>query len=974
MSDHAQMANESLAPPHVHQVCHAFEAAWKAGQPHRIEQYLKDTAPSLRAQVFRELLQLDLAYRVRHNEKPTLEEYRVRFPEEGDLIRDAFRDTPTGAGMTQPGALPAEFPAAESASEPAVDWPAVPGYEILGQLAPGGMGVVYRARQVGLNRKVALKMIRTGVHAGPQERARFRVEAEAVASLSHPHIVQIHDYGDWNGMPYLAMEFAEGGSLAQRLAGGPLPLGPAAELVETLARAAQFIHDRGLIHRDLKPANVLLTAQGVAKLADFGLAKRLDHDSGLTRTQAVLGTASYMAPEQAAGDKQALGPAADVYALGAILYEVLTGRPPFRAETRELTIHQVLSEEPLPPTQLRPEVPPELEAICLKCLEKEPGQRFASAVALAEDLRCYRNGEPTSIQPFAAFERHARLARRAGYEILDMLGAGIRGIVYKARHLALKRTVALTMIATPGRVDPARLAHLRAEAEAVAKLDHPNLVEVYDFGEHDGEPYLATEYLEGGSLADGFAGPLKPAEQTAALVETLARGLHHAHLAGIVHGSLKPSKVLLGSDGTCKITGFGLAGSTRGFLGLSSYMAPEQVEDRPEAAGPATDVYALGAMLYELVTGRPPVLADTVRDTLEQVRRAKPEPPRHWRPEVPRDLEAICLKCLEKEPAQRYPSAAALAEDLRRFRSGEVLFIDDLDDWGQQKRWARRAGYEILEVLGHGRDGFSYKARQLAFDRIVFLKRLTARDRFLPAAKARFRREAYLLARLRHPNFVQLYDQGEQNDLSYFAREFVDGPSLEEKAMAGALLAASLSPFPHQAGGDGAVRTVAGLVESLARALQAAHVQGTVHGGLNPDIVRLTPAGVPKITSFRRPRLPGTDSDLACPETDIRRLIGYLAPEQLERRHRSLDQATDIYALGAILYTLLTGQPLFLGPTLQETLQQIRSQPPVPPRHWQPAIPSEMETICLECLEKQPGRRPASAQTLADQLRQFLAR
>jgi len=461
MSDQAWRLSQSLPPdqgPHVDQVCHAFEAAWKASQRPAIEQYLPDMPLSARAVLLRELLRLDLAYRGRCNEKPTPEEYRLRFPEEGDLIRAVFRDMPTAAATSRPSPVPSVSAAIGPAREPAADWPAVPGYEILRQLTPGGMGVVYRARQVNLKRTVALKMIRTGVHAGPEERARFRVEAEAVASLSHPHIIQIHDCGEWNGMPYLAMEFAEGGSLAQRLAGRPLPPAQAAELVETLARAVQFVHERGLIHRDLKPANILLTDQGIPKLADFGLAKRLDQDQGLTRTQAVLGTASYLAPEQAAGDKHALGPAADVYALGAILYEVLTGQPPFRAETYELTIHQVLSEEALPPTQLRPEVPAELEAICLKCLEKEPGRRFVSALALAEDLRRYQNREPISIQSKGAFEWHARLARRAGYEILDILGAGVRGIVYKARDISLKRTVALKMIAARGRRDAAWLA------------------------------------------------------------------------------------------------------------------------------------------------------------------------------------------------------------------------------------------------------------------------------------------------------------------------------------------------------------------------------------------------------------------------------------------------------------------------------------------------------------------------------------
>jgi serine/threonine protein kinase len=955
-----------LASP-VEAVCHAFEAAWKAGQRPAIEDYLQDTPVSAHAALFRELLRLDLAYRGRGDEQRTLKEYHARFPDQADLIQAVFRDMPTRETTPRLSSFAGVSSAAEPGQEPAAAWPTVPGYDILGQLPPGGMGVVYRARQIGLKRTIALKMIRTGVHADPQERARFRVEAEAIASLSHPHIIQIYDCGECSGMPYFAMEFAEGGNLAQRLAGRPLPAAKAAELLETLAGAVQFIHEHGLIHRDLKPANVLLTDQGVPKLADFGLAKRLDQDLGLTRTRAVLGTASYLAPEQAAGDKRALSLAADVYALGAILYEMLTGQPPFQAETFEATIHQVLSEEVVPPSKLRPDVPAELEAICLKCLEKDPGHRFVSARALAEDLRRYQNGEPISIPSFGAFEWHARSARRAGYELLDILGAGIGGIVYKARHLSLQRTVAIKMIAVRGRLEPARLAGLRAEIEAVAQLHHPNIVEVYDFGEQNGEPYIAKEYVAGGNLAE-FAGLLKPAEQTAALVETLARAVHHAHQQGVVHGRLKLSKVLLGTDGTVKISGFGLArvlgdamptaAPDRWYSGLSSCLAPEQVADLTGAPDPATDVYALGAMLYELLSGRPPVLADTIRDTLEQVRFGKPEPPRQWRPEVPRELEAICLKCLEKEPAQRYPSAAALSEDLRRFRSGEVLFIDNLDDLAHQERWARRAGYEILEVLGRGREGFSYKACQVAHDRIVVLKRITAQDRFVPAAKARFRREPHLLARLHHPNIVHLYDQGEQNDLSYFAREYVDGRSLAERA--------AEAPLP--------ARSAAELAESLSRAIQAAHAQGVVHGGLNPAIVRLTRAGVPKITSFRRaPRL-GSDSDGARPENEIRRLASYLAPEQLENSSRALTPASDVYALGAILYTLLTGLPPFLGPTLQATQEQVLSQVPHPPRRWQPTIPSELEAICMKCLQKQPDQRPASARDLADELSAYLAR
>jgi hypothetical protein len=291
-------------------------------------------------------------------------------------------------------------------------WPQVPGYEILGVLGRGGMGVVYQARQVGLGRLVALKMILAGTHAGPDEVARFRREAEAAARLQHPHIVQIHEIGVHNGLPYFSLEHVEGGSLAQKLAGTPLPARQAAKLVETLARAVHTAHQRGIVHRDLKPGNILLTGDGTPKVADFGLAKRLDDPAGQTATGAILGTPSYMAPEQAGGKHRQIGPAADVYALGAILNDVLTGRPPFKAATSMETVYQVLHEEPAPPSRLQPKLPRDLETICLKCLEKAPGQRYATAQALAEDLRRFLDNEPITARPAGTMERAWKWARR----------------------------------------------------------------------------------------------------------------------------------------------------------------------------------------------------------------------------------------------------------------------------------------------------------------------------------------------------------------------------------------------------------------------------------------------------------------------------------------------------------------------------------------------------------------------------------
>jgi serine/threonine protein kinase/photosystem II stability/assembly factor-like uncharacterized protein len=269
--------------------------------------------------------------------------------------------------------------------------PTIPGYEFLGELGRGGMGVVYRARQLSLNRLVALKMLLAS-RAGPDELARFRREAEAVARLRHPNFVHVYDIGEQDGRPFFSQEFVDGGSLAGKLAGAPQPPRQAAELLETLARAMHRAHQGGIVHRDLKPANVLLMADGTPKITDFGLAKQLrtepdTPDYPQTQTGAILGTPSYMAPEQALGLVSAVGPATDVYALGAILYEMLTGRPPFRADTTLETLHQVATHKPVPPSRLQPQVPSELEAVCLRCLEKESARRYASAEDLADDLR-----------------------------------------------------------------------------------------------------------------------------------------------------------------------------------------------------------------------------------------------------------------------------------------------------------------------------------------------------------------------------------------------------------------------------------------------------------------------------------------------------------------------------------------------------------------------------------------------------------
>jgi len=415
-------------------LCERFEGVWIAGRRPRLEELLAECDGTERAALLHELLLLELDYRRRRGEQPAPREYEERFPDDVVLVRATFaairtsltltasgRESTPGSRYHLPHVPPHQAPTTLERTEPKKPssqarlpdspFPKLPGYEILEELGRGGMGVVYKARQTALKRLAALKMILAGAYAAPQEVLRFRTEAEAIARLCHPHIVQVYEVGEHDDRPYFSMEYVDGGNLATRLRESLPEPKEAARLIETLARAVHAMHSCQVIHRDLKPANVLLTADGTPKVSDFGLAKKLDEDTGQTQPGMVMGTPSYMAPEQAEGRGAEVGCRTDVYSLGAVLYECLTGRPPFRAATREQTLRQVIDQEPIAPQQLNPAVPRDLAIIGLKCLEKDSGRRYASALELADDLRRYLEDRPILARPLPPSERAIKWAR-----------------------------------------------------------------------------------------------------------------------------------------------------------------------------------------------------------------------------------------------------------------------------------------------------------------------------------------------------------------------------------------------------------------------------------------------------------------------------------------------------------------------------------------------------------------------------------
>jgi serine/threonine-protein kinase len=408
----------------IHALCEDFEASSRSGVFPRIEEFLERAGEDDRNMLLEELLYLEVELRRDRGEAPSPEDYRARFPESEREIDAAFAeqdivDSPARSpelpvqGKLSPNEMPTAFlPPRSQDSSGSIDKPQgsfvwIGEYEVLQEIARGGMGVVYKARHRGLKRLVALKMILSGQMASDVERARFLREAELAANLDHPNIVPIYEVCEFQGCPYFSMKLVEGQSLSHQIKlekQAPWGHDPdaAAQLTATLARAVHFAHEQGFLHCDLKPSNILLERDGRPFVTDFGLAKRASEDSSLSISGAILGTPSYMAPEQASGSRKGLSPATDVYGLGAILYELLTGSPPFRNDTVMETVVEVLERDPLPPRELRPEIPKELETICLKCLEKNPQERYHSAAALADELERHLQGEvidATSLVP-----------------------------------------------------------------------------------------------------------------------------------------------------------------------------------------------------------------------------------------------------------------------------------------------------------------------------------------------------------------------------------------------------------------------------------------------------------------------------------------------------------------------------------------------------------------------------------------------
>ncbi|HYF63861.1 MAG TPA: protein kinase [Herpetosiphonaceae bacterium] len=566
-------------------------------------------------------------------------------------------------------------------------------FQIESVLGRGGMGMIYVGKDVKLERPVAIKVIDTRFRANPSYAERFVRESRAVATWRHENIVQIYYADDSDGLYYFVMEYIKGRDLGHVLARysashSLLSQSAVLQIGKALASALDYAHAKGVIHRDVKPSNVMVADDQRVVLMDFGLA--LDTQAGSLGE--VFGTSHYIAPEQARKSADAV-PQSDLYALGVMLYEMLTGSVPFDDPSATSVALQHITQPPPPPRTLNPNLSEEVEKVLLKALSKAPADRYQSGAELMAALEEALGSSPQpakaagdSSQPAAAplapdpstpppFNPDENLIGQQldSYQIETLLGRGGMANIYRGVDVRLKRTVAIKVIDTPFRSDSDYAARFYREAQTIAQLEHPNIVRLYQYGDANGLLYIVMEYIEGNDLHKVLGDIQQDSSEwtprrLGKLVREVCAALDYAHAKGVIHRDVKPSNIMLDKHGRTVLADFGLAllteAGTRGeIFGSPHYVAPEQAISSAKVV-PQSDLYSLGVILYQMWTGRVPFDdADPLAIAMLHMTET-PRPPSEHRATITPQLEAVILKTLAKDPAERYPNGAALADAL----------------------------------------------------------------------------------------------------------------------------------------------------------------------------------------------------------------------------------------------------------------------------------------------------------------------
>jgi serine/threonine protein kinase/Flp pilus assembly protein TadD len=546
-------------------------------------------------------------------------------------------------------------------------------YEIEAVLGEGGMGAVYKAKDLELDRIVALKLIRPELASRADIVLRFKHELILARQITHKNVVRIFDFTLAEGRKFITMQYVEGHDLYSRIVKqGKLPLHEAVSIFRQALLGLQAAHEEGVVHRDLKPHNIMVDATGRACLMDFGIASSVE-TSGMTRTGVLMGTPDYMSPEQVRGERAEVR--SDLFCMGVIFFEMLTGKLPYPATNSIATLIRRTREKAPLARDIDPSIPDYLSEIVARCLEIDINQRYSSAGEILTDL----DARQISRAPRADAAGQASAALKPGlplgsrYRIEGLLGEGGMGTVYKAWDSEVGRMVALKLVRPELAAKASYLEKLKQEILLASRISHRNILRIHDLGQVDDVRFISMAYIDGQDLSQLLrdTGRL-PVDRALAFGKQMAQALEAAHAEGVVHRDLKPQNILVNQDDQSFISDFGLATSLQGeasaeTLGTPQYMAPEQVENGP--IDNRTDIYALGLILYEMVTGSLPFASDTVMQTMFQRVANAPRNPRLLNPDLPDDLVAVILKCLEKEPEKRYQHAGDVFTALQSIRT-----------------------------------------------------------------------------------------------------------------------------------------------------------------------------------------------------------------------------------------------------------------------------------------------------------------
>ncbi len=544
-------------------------------------------------------------------------------------------------------------------------------YEIIGNIGRGGFAIVYLAQDPLLDRKVAIKLLQRpseqqlGAMSASSKTVyeRFQNEARTMVQLEQGGIVQVYDFGEHEGQPYLVMRYMPGGTLADRLAAGPLPLAEVQEILQRLCEALDFVHEYGFMHRDLKPQNILFDEKGHACLADFGIARLADN----TQSTAIVGTLKYMAPEQFRDEP--IGTYTDMYQLGVILYEMLTGFPPYEASSTAGLIKKLL-DDPVPAASYKnPELPFRCDQVVAQAMAKRPDDRYTSASALWQAF-------DTAVQTHQTATQEDGIEKIGRYHVKEVIGHGGMAVVYRAHDPQFNRNVAIKLLSNQALEAYDFRDRFAREAQLLAQLEHRAIVPVYDFGEHNGEPYLVMRLMTGGTLYDRLLEWQLDIAEINKIVQSICSALTKIHENGLIHRDVKPANILFDEDGAAYLADFGIAHIVEGRhstvqFATPQYTSPEQLNDEP--LDQRTDIYQMGIVLYEMLTGSAPFIASSTSAIIYK-HLSEPVPSLNDDQLSPA-YDAIIERAMAKEPDGRFASAMELAaafDDVVRYGTAET--------------------------------------------------------------------------------------------------------------------------------------------------------------------------------------------------------------------------------------------------------------------------------------------------------------